>query len=335
MRCNSMSKIIVTGSAGFIGFHLCKKLLEQGYEVIGIDNLSNYYDTSLKERRNEILFKNSNFSFYKVNIADYKSIEQIVEVDRPEAIIHLAAQAGVRYSTENPWTYSESNYIGTLNIFEVAKRSKIKKVLYASTSSIYGDSVDYPYKESQRTDNPISLYAATKKANEVLAYSYSNLYDMDMIGLRFFTVYGEFNRPDMALFKFAKNILLDKPIDVYNNGEMYRAFTYVGDVIDGITRAMKLNDCGHRIYNIGGEKAIKLTRYIELIEENLGKKAIINYLPMHKADCVKTEADVSQAKEDFGYNPKVSIEEGVKIFCDWFLANRTWVLDLKEPRQQN
>lgn len=328
-----MSKILITGSAGFIGFHLAKRLLDEGHEIIGVDIISNYYDVEMKKRRNEQLFKSNTYSFYKVNLADYKALEHIVEIDRPDFIIHLAAQAGVRYSLENPWAYAESNYMGTLNIFEVAKRFNIKKVLYASSSSIYGDSEEYPFSESQRTDTPISLYAATKKANEALAYSYAKLYDMDIIGFRFFTVYGEYNRPDMALFKFAKNIMLDKEITVYNNGDMYRAFTYVGDVVDGLVRAMKLNNCGYRIYNIGGEKAIKLTKYIELIEENLDKKAQIKYEPMHKADCLKTEADVSQAKEDFGYSPKVPIEEGIKIFCDWFVANRTWVLDLKEPRQ--
>lgn len=330
---NTMTVFLVTGSAGFIGFHVAKRLLDDGHRVIGVDNMNHYYDIEMKERRNEILLKYPDYSFCKVDLADFTALEHLFEIDKPEMIIHLAAQAGVRYSLENPWAYAQSNYIGAMNIFELAKRFEIPKIIYASSSSVYGSNDKFPFEETDTTDIPISLYAATKKANEVLAHSYSKLYGIEMVGLRFFTVYGEFNRPDMALFKFAKNILLEKPIEVYNNGEMYRAFTYVGDIVDGIIGLVDMENRGNSVYNIGGEKAHKLTEYIELLEKHLDKKAIIEFKPMHKADCVKTEADVSKAKADFGYEPKVSLDDGIKIFADWFLKNKTWTLELKDARQ--
>lgn len=326
-------KILVTGTAGFIGFHLAKKLLEEGNIVIGIDSVNNYYDVRVKEKRNEILLKNKGYIFYKQDISDYKRIEEIIKKENPKAIIHLAAQAGVRYSLTNPWAYETANNLGTMNIFEAAKNNKIKRVIFASSSSVYGANKKIPFSENDRTDTQVSLYGASKKSNEVLAYSYHHLYGIETAGLRFFTVYGPLGRPDLALFKFVKNILLNKPIGVYNNGDMGRDFTYVEDIVSGIIGALNKKGLKYEIYNLGGNNPIKLMRFIELIQKNLGKKAEINYLPMQPGDVKETYADISKAEREIGYKPKTKIEEGIKIFCSWFLENKDWLLKLEDGKQ--
>jgi UDP-glucuronate 4-epimerase len=329
-----MVRILVTGVAGFIGFHTAKRLLEEGEEVLGIDIMSDYYDIRMKEKRLELLKTYEKFTFKKLNFADYKALEKLYEELSFEKIIHLGAQAGVRYSLENPWAYAEANYLGAMNIFELARRKGIKRVVYASTSSVYGDNVKQPFSEEDRVDTQISVYAATKKANEVLAYSYHHLYGLELAGLRFFTVYGTYGRPDLALFKFVKNILLDKPIDVYNNGDMKRDFTYVEDVVTGVLGALRKQELKYEIYNIGGDNPTELMRFIELIEENLGKKAEKNMMGMQAGDVKETVADVSKANKDLGYVAQTKVEEGVKIFCDWFIENKDWLLELKDPGVQ-
>lgn len=328
-----MKKILVTGTAGFIGFHLAKELLEDGHEVIGIDIINNYYDPKIKEKRNEILKEHKNYSFYKIDLQNFEKLNEIVECENPSLIIHLAAQAGVRYSLINPWVYESSNNLATMNIFEVAKKNRIKRVLFASSSSVYGGNVKIPFSEEDRTDTPISLYAATKKANEVLAHTYHHLYGIEVAGFRFFTVYGTYGRPDMALFKFAKNILLDKEIQVYNNGDMGRDFTYVDDIVAGIKGAIDKKDLKYEIYNLGGDNPIQLMRFIELIERNLGKETKIKFMPMQPGDVKQTYADISKAKTQLGYNPKTKIDKGIKIFCNWFKENKDWLLELEDGRQ--
>jgi UDP-glucuronate 4-epimerase len=326
-------KILVTGSAGFIGYHLAKKLLSEKNIVIGIDIINDYYDIRIKEKRNLELLKNKNYRFFKQDLINYELLDSIVKKEKPEVIVHLAAQAGVRYSLQNPWYYEQANGLGTMNIFEVARHNDINKVVFASSSSVYGGNKKLPFSEEDKTDTPVSLYAATKKANEVLAYSYHHLYGIKCVGLRFFTVYGPMGRPDMALFKFAKNIFLEKPIDVYNNGEMGRDFTYIDDIIKGILNCIKKEDLTYEIYNLGGDNPIKLNQFIELIEKNFGKKAIRNMLPMQPGDVKETYADISKAKNQLKYCPKTKIEEGVRIFCNWFKNNTDWLLELKNAKQ--
>ncbi|MBI3632771.1 MAG: GDP-mannose 4,6-dehydratase [Candidatus Vogelbacteria bacterium] len=316
-----------------MGFHLANRLLSDGCRVVGVDNITDYYDPKIKQKRNKILLAFPKYKFYKKNIADFKSLSSIVKKEKPDAIVHLAAQAGVRYSLTNPWAYTESNYLGTLNIFEAAKVNKIKRVIFASSSSVYGKNKEMPFSESHTVDHPISIYAASKKANEVLAHSYHHLYGIETAGLRFFTVYGEYGRPDLALFKFAKNILLDKPIDVYNNGEMARDFTYVGDIVDGIIAALNKKDLKYEIYNLGGENPVTLMTFIKLIEDYLGKKANIKFLPMQPGDVKETFADINKARRDLGFDPKVKIDEGVKKFLNWFVKNKSWLLKLQDGKQ--
>ncbi len=323
-------KILITGTAGFIGFHTAKKLLEEGMVVIGVDNFTPYYDVAIKIRRNKELLKFPNYKFHKADISNYKKIEDIVSKNKPNAIIHLAAQAGVRYSLVNPWIYSSSNFLGTLNIFEIAKKFKINRVIYASSSSVYGSNKKQPFSENDRTDNPISIYAASKKANEVLAHSYYHLYGIESAGLRFFTVYGEYGRPDMALFKFAKNILLEKKIEVYGEGKMSRDFTYVEDIVSGVVGVLKKDKLDCEIYNLGGGHKVSLMEYIELIEKNIGKKAKIKMLPMQAGDVKETSADIKKAKKDVGYIPKTTVDVGIKKFIGWFLENKEWLLELKD-----
>ena len=309
---NKKLRILLTGAAGFIGFHTSKALLERGNAVIGIDNLNNYYDPKLKLARLKILKKYPKFTFYKADIAKELPIKEHIDV-----ICHLAAQAGVRYSLENPKLYEKSNMLGTLNIFEFARKNKIKSVIYASSSSVYGNSKKTPFTESQKLNTPISLYAATKKANELYAYVYHHLYGINMTGLRFFTVYGSFGRPDMALFKFTKNILKDKPIDVYNFGKMKRDFTYIDDIIDGTIKAID-KAYAFEIFNLAKGEPIKLTSFIEEIEKNTKKKAKKNLLPMQPGDVSETFGDITKAKAKLGYNPKTSISKGIKIFINWY-----------------
>ena len=329
-----MKKVLLTGAAGFIGYHTIEALLKKGHTVVGVDNMSSYYDVRIKQKRLALLKKDKNFRFVKLDIAKYEALERLVTKEKPDEIIHLAAQAGVRYSLVNPWAYASANYLGTLNVFEVAKRLKLGRVIYASSSSVYGNNIKQPFEEDDRTDTPISLYGATKRANELLAYSYHHLYGIEMIGLRFFTVYGPWSRPDMALFKFAKSILRGEPLDLYNNGNMVRSFTYVTDVADGMVSLIDTKPKGMcRIYNLGGSQAVPLMQFVELIEKELGKTAVKNMLPLQAGDVPETVADCSSAHRDFGYVAKVSIEDGIHRFSSWLKENEAFALSLKVPKQ--
>lgn len=324
--------ILVTGAAGFIGFHTCRKLLELGYNVVGIDNMSDYYDVRIKKERLKILEKNKSFDFIKLDFANYKALFSKLKKYKFQKIIHLGAQAGVRYSIENPFAYANTNYIGTLNIFEYAKQNKISHVVYASTSSVYGKNEKQPFEEIDNTDRPISTYAATKKATEVLAHTYSHLFGLKTTGLRFFTVYGPWGRPDMALFKFAKNILLGKTINVYNNGDMSRSFTYIDDIVTGVVGALEAKKL-FSIYNLGGADVVGLMDFVKLIEKNTGKKAKIKFLPMQAGDVKETVASTTLAEKEIEYKAKTSIEQGIKQFVDWFKENQKWLLKLKDGKQ--
>lgn len=328
-----MKKILITGTAGFIGFHLANRLLKENNTVIGIDIINDYYDVRVKEKRNKILLENPNYHFYKEDFSDFEKLDEIIKKEKPEIIIHLAAQAGVRYSLTNPWAYEKSNYLGTMNIFEAAKLNNIKRVLFASSSSVYGKNTKQPFCETDPVNTPISVYAASKRANELLAHSYNHLYGIETAGLRFFTVYGKYGRPDLALFKFVKNILLDKPIDVYNNGEMGRDFTYVDDIVSGIIGIMNKENLNYELYNLGGDNPVTLMKFIELIEKSLDKKANLNMMAMQPGDVKETTADITKARTEVGYDPKTKIDEGVKIFCDWFLENQDWLLELEDGKQ--
>ncbi|UXM85400.1 NAD-dependent epimerase/dehydratase family protein [Methanococcus aeolicus] len=321
--------ILITGSAGFIGFHLSKYLLENynNVQVIGIDNLNNYYNPLLKEKRNDILKNYENYNFIKMDFSNWDDLVNNLDDKNIDLIVHLGAQAGVRYSLENPWAYESSNLLGTLNIFELARKLNIEKVVYASSSSVYGGNKKIPFSEDDNVDKPVSLYAATKKSNELMAYTYHHLYDIKMIGLRFFTVYGEYGRPDMAYFKFAKKILSNEPIDIYNYGDMERDFTYISDVVDGIVSSIE-RDFNYEIFNLGNSRPVKLMYFVELLEKYLNKEAEKNFLPMQDGDVLRTYADLNKSNKLLNYNPKVSIEDGLKRFCNWFLGNRDWLLKL-------
>ncbi len=324
--------ILITGCAGFIGFHLSKLLLEKNYKILGVDNLNDYYDVNLKKDRLEILKKNENFKFVKSDI-ESAEFRQIMLDEKPEYIVNLAAQAGVRYSLTNPEVYIKSNIDGFLNILEASRIIKPKHVVYASSSSVYGLNTQRPFSEKHNVDHPVSMYAATKKANELMAHTYSHLFKIPTTGLRFFTVYGPWGRPDMALFLFTKAILDGNPIEVFNNGNMERDFTYIDNIIDGIFRLLFTPPQGvsgdidktpdkssapYRIYNIGNNQPVKLMYFIECIEKALEKKAIIDFKPMQPGDVEKTYADIDSLSNDFGYNPKYSIEEGINEFVAWY-----------------
>ncbi len=313
---------LITGSAGFIGFHLSKKLLSEGFNVLGIDNLNNYYDQKIKQDRNKILKKYKNYKFNKIDIRDYKKLDSVFKKNLIHGVVNLAAQAGVRYSLKNPRSYIENNINGFFNILELSKKYKIKKFVYASTSSIYGLQKKFPLKENFNTDNPIQLYAATKKSNELMATSYSHLYKMDTVGLRFFTVYGPWGRPDMALFKFTKNIIKGKPIEVFNKGKHERDFTYVDDIVDGIFNIIinKKSKFGAKIFNIGNGKKIKLLKYIQLIEKNLNRKSKKKFLPLQKGDVIKTHSDTKLIKKHYNYQSKTEVSYGVKKFIEWYVS---------------
>jgi len=315
-------KYLVTGSAGFIGFHLSKKLLLDGSIVTGIDNINNYYDQKLKKDRNKILKKNKNYKFKKIDIKNYKKLESVFKKNKFECVINLAAQAGVRYSLINPKSYIDNNIVGFFNVIDLVKKYKVKKIIYASTSSIYGIQSKFPIKENFDTNNPTQLYAATKKSNEVIAASYSKLYNINTIGLRFFTVYGPWGRPDMALFKFTKNIIKGKPIEVFNKGKHSRDFTFVDDIVDGIVKIIKKRKkiLSHKIYNIGNGKKVSLMEYIKLIEKNLNKKAKKKFLPLQKGDVIKTHSSTKLLRKDYGYISKTSVSHGVKKFINWYLS---------------
>ena len=309
-------KILVTGGAGFIGSHLILELIKSGHEIICVDNMNDYYDPKFKEMRLN-LFKDK-IKFYKINIVDKEELEKVFQENRIDKICHLAAQAGVRYSLENPSAYVQSNYVGTANLLEFAKKYQINHIVFASTSSIYGLNKDMPFTENQDVSTPITIYSASKRGCELLGHVYYNLFGINFTALRFFTVYGPYGRPDMALFKFTEAILKDEPIEVYNHGDMERDFTYVTDLVQGFVKALE-KPMGFQIINLGGGNPVKLMDFINIIEENLGKKAGINFLPMQPGDVEKTYANISKAKELLGYEPKVAIKEGVKNFLDWYL----------------
>ena len=335
-----MKNVLVTGSAGFIGYHLILELLRTNYNVIGIDNLNNYYDVNLKKDRLNNIEKyvankknNSNYFFYEIDITDSKKLEKLFKDSSFSVVINLAAQAGVRYSIDNPQTYIESNLVGFSNILECCKNHDIEYLLYASSSSVYGMNKKIPFSTYDNTDYPVSLYAATKKSNELLAFSYSHLFNIPMTGLRFFTVYGEYGRPDMAYFKFTEDILSKKPIDVYNFGEMKRDFTYIDDIVTGIINIMKKPtkqqkiqssnvSAPHAIYNIGNNDPVSIDRFIKAIESACGHKAIKNFMPMQKGDVPITYADTSPIEHDFKYKPSTPIEIGMKNFVDWYKEYR-------------
>lgn len=330
-------KILVTGAAGFIGYHLCEKLLSLGHEVVGLDNINNYYDVNLKLDRlkqlgvvqveeNKLVdsvLHNEKFQFIKLNLEDRENLPLLFENQSFEMVCNLAAQAGVRYSIENPFTYVESNIVGFLNLLEACRNYNVKKLVYASSSSVYGLNDKIPFSTIDKVETPISLYAATKKSNELMAHTYSHLFGIQTIGLRFFTVYGPWGRPDMAMFLFTDAILNDKPIKVFNNGELSRDFTYIVDIIEGVTATLlDTKQVEERplysLYNIGNSKPVKLLDFIEAIEICTDKKVQKEMLPMQPGDVKKTWADVSPLQEDYSYNPIVDIAEGVPHFINWY-----------------
>ena len=317
-------KILVTGGAGFIGFHLSKRLLSDGFEVIGYDNLNDYYDVNLKYARLEILKKHKNFTFIKGDLADKDKVFEVFEEYTPEIVVNLAAQAGVRYSITNPDVYIESNLIGFFNILEACRHNPVKHLLFASSSSVYGNQKKTPFSTDDNVDHPISLYAATKKSNELMAFTYSHLYKIPVTGLRFFTVYGPFGRPDMAYFSFTNKIINGEPIKIFNNGDMYRDFTYVDDIVEGICNMLdsipKENESGvrYKIYNIGNNKPEKLMYFIETLEKAIGKTAKKEFLPMQPGDVYQTYADVSELMHDFNFKPSTSIADGLREFAKWY-----------------
>jgi UDP-glucuronate 4-epimerase len=328
-------KILVTGAAGFIGFHLSQYLCKRGDTVVGIDNMNDYYDVRIKEARLEKLSKYDNFSFIKMDLADRDDMADLFKEQQFDKVANLAAQAGVRYSLTNPHAYMDSNVIGFCNILEGCRHNNIKHLVYASSSSVYGANTNFPLSENDNIDHPVALYAASKKANEAMAHAYAHLYKLPCTGLRFFTVYGPWGRPDMALFKFVKNILEDKAIDVYNFGNMHRDFTYIDDIVEGVVRAIDhpaepnadwsgenpdpaTSYAPWRVYNIGNGNPVKLMDFIHAIEKQLGKTAEMNMLPMQAGDIPKTAADTRNLENDLGYRPAIGIEEGIKQFIDWY-----------------
>lgn len=324
--------ILITGAAGFIGFHLARRLLEDGYRVCGIDNLNDYYDVRLKELRLSILKEYSGFSFAKVDISDKNKVNEVFSANSPDIVVNLAAQAGVRYSIDNPDAYIESNIIGFYQILEACRHSydacghPVKHLLYASSSSVYGNQKKTPFSVTDPVDKPVSLYAATKKSDELMAYTYSHLYGIPATGLRFFTVYGPYGRPDMAYFSFSEKIMKGEPIKIFNQGNLYRDFTYVDDIVEGMVRMLNKpplpNAEGdrHKIYNIGNNKPVKLMDFIKTLEEELGKEAIKEYLPMQPGDVYRTYADIEDLEADFDYRPATEIEEGLGKFAAWYKA---------------
>ena len=308
--------ILITGAAGFIGFHLSKKLLEDGMTIIGIDNLNEYYDPTLKKDRLNILNKFNKFKFLKIDLCDFDNLTNIFLENKINIICHLAAQAGVRYSLSHPFVYQKSNNEGFLNIIEIARKFDIDNFVYASSSSVYGLNKKYPFSENDPVDHPISLYAATKRSNELIAYCYSHLYNLNCSGLRFFTVYGPWGRPDMALFIFTKSIINNIPIKLFNNGHMKRNFTYIDDIVNGIIKVLNYPQ-KYELYNIGNSRAENLTDFIENIEHFLGKKSIREYLPMQPGDVETTIADISKIKS-IGYEPKTNISQGIEQFIKWY-----------------
>ena len=333
-------KILVTGAAGFIGFHTCKKLVSQGHSVYGIDNINDYYDPKLKfDRLNELgfneaeskLFKNeiqsakfNSLRFSRIDLVDHESIDNLFKQEQFEVVCNLAAQAGVRYSIENPKAYIDSNITGFLNILEGCRNHKVKHLVYASSSSVYGENKKVPFETTDNVDHPISLYAATKKSNELMAHTYGHLYGFKTTGLRFFTVYGPWGRPDMAYYLFAEAISNNQPIKVFNNGEMERDFTYVGDIVNGVTKIIEKNIESrehYKIYNIGNNKTESLQNFITTIEKAMGKLAMKEMYPMQQGDVPRTFADIDGLIKDYKYSPSTNIKSGIKYFVNWFLSH--------------
>ena len=328
-------KILITGTSGFIGFHIANLLLKHGHQVHGYDGITNYYDVNLKLARQDLLLKNKDFSITNRVLEDFTKLSDVANKFKPEVIIHLAAQAGVRYSLENPRAYIDSNIIGTFNVMEVSRKLNVKHLLMASTSSVYGANLEMPFVETEKADTQLTIYAATKKANESMAHSYSYLWKLPITMFRFFTVYGPWGRPDMAVFKFVSSILKDKPIDIYNNGDMYRDFTYIDDLVEGIrllinkvptvkTNTEKLKNDGtslvapFRIVNIGNSNKVRLIDFIEAIEDIMGKKAIRNYMSMQKGDVPATWADTSLLESLTGFKPQTNYKDGIRNFIKWY-----------------
>ncbi|RIL36775.1 NAD-dependent epimerase [Staphylococcus equorum] len=329
-------KILITGTAGFIGSHLAKKLINQGHEVVGVDSINDYYSVTLKEDRLASI-GNDNFTFYKVKLENYEELTKIFADEQPEVVVNLAAQAGVRYSIENPRAYIDSNIVGFMNVLECSRHFSIQNLIYASSSSVYGANTSKPFSTSDNIDHPLSLYAATKKSNELMAHTYSHLYNLPTTGLRFFTVYGPWGRPDMALFKFTDAIVKDETIDVYNHGKMMRDFTYVDDIVEAISRLVKKPaspnpewtggnpDPGssyapYKVYNIGNNSPVRLMEFVEAIENKLGKEAKKNYMDLQAGDVPETYANVDDLFRDINFKPETTIQDGVNKFVDWYLA---------------
>ena len=329
-------KILVTGAAGFIGSHVAHKLLARGDEVVGLDNLNEYYDVTLKHARLARLTAQAKFRFVKLDLADQQGMSELFAREKFQRVVHLAAQAGVRYSIDFPHTYIQSNVTGTLNVLEGCRHNKVEHLVYASTSSVYGANTNMPFSPHNIADHPLSLYAATKRANELMAHNFSSLFKLPTTGLRFFTVYGPWGRPDMALFLFTKNILEGKPIDVFNHGHHKRDFTFVEDIAEGVVRSLdrvaqpdpkwdsnnpdpSTSNAPFRIYNIGNNRPVPLMHYIDVLEQCLGKKAQMNMLPLQLGDVPDTSADINDLVTDVGYRPATTVEEGVRRFVDWYL----------------
>ena len=330
-------KVLVTGAAGFIGNHTAKYLLERGDDVVGLDNLNEYYDPTLKRARVSRLQNYPNWRFRKLDLCDRSGMQELFKIEKFDRVVHLAAQAGVRYSIENPMAYVESNLVGHTNLLEGCRHNGVEHLVYASTSSVYGANTRMPFSVHQNVDHPLSFYAATKKANELMCHTYSALYELPTTGLRFFTVYGPWGRPDMALFKFTKAILEGQPIDVFNYGHHKRDFTYIDDIVEGVVRCLDkvaapnadwdsddpdpgTSFAPYRLYNIGNQGPVELMRYIEILEEKLGKKAEKNLLPLQPGDVPDTWADVENLAQDVGYRPATPVEEGVARFVEWYLS---------------
>ena len=328
-------RILVTGAAGFIGSALSLRLLARGDEVLGVDNLNDYYDVALKQARLDRLTPHPNFKFAKVSIEDRPALEKAFRDFRPQRVVNLAAQAGVRYSLENPYAYVEANLVGFINILEACRHGEVEHLVYASSSSVYGANRKLPFSVQDPVDHPVSLYAATKKANELMAHTYSHLYGLPTTGLRFFTVYGPWGRPDMALFLFTRKILAGEPIDVFNHGHHTRDFTYIDDIVEGVIRTLDrvpepdpaydplqpnsaTSSAPYRVYNIGNSHPVQLSHYIEVLEDCLGRKAEKNLLPLQPGDVPDTSAEVTELMDDTGYRPDTPVEEGVKRFVEWY-----------------
>ncbi len=314
---NIKNNILVTGAAGFIGMHLCESLLKDGFNVLGIDNMNDYYDVKLKFNRLDNLNIYDNFSFIKIDIGNLKELEKIFKNFKPYKVVNLAAQAGVRYSLENPHAYIQTNILGFMNILECCRYQKVSGLIYASSSSVYGGNKKIPFSINDSVDKPISIYAATKKSNELMAYTYSHLYNLNTTGLRFFTVYGPWGRPDMAMYIFADKIKNDKPIPVFNQGKMKRDFTYISDIISGIRSSIDKNyKC--EVFNLGNNKCEELMEVVSLIESSLNKKTEINFLGMQLGDVKMTFADIEHSKNKLNYHPKVEINKGIPKFIKWY-----------------